>query len=93
MLLGFGQSMGFHNIYLDFCWRIVGFILDSFLGATVQARFTCQVCGRIVEKRSHCGRETDHSSGLSIMGNDFVNFISSLFGATIAVLFRFSLYG
>ncbi len=93
MLLGFGQFMGSTTFISTFVGGFLGSLLDSFLGAPVQARFTCRVCGRIFEKRSHCGRETKHSSGLLIMGNDFVNFISSLSGATITVLlFQFSLY-
>ena len=85
MLLGFGHFTYSSVLVSTFVGGFSGSLFDSFLGATVQAKFACQVCGKIVEKRMHCGRETNHSSGLSIMGNDFVNFISSLFGAAIAV--------
>jgi uncharacterized protein (TIGR00297 family) len=93
MLLGFGHFMSSTTLISTFVGGFSGSLFDSFLGATVQARFKCQVCGKVVEKRTHCGRKANHSSGLSIMGNNFVNFISSLFGAMIAVFFRFSLNG
>jgi uncharacterized protein (TIGR00297 family) len=55
---------------------------DSILGATVQAQYRCPVCGKITEKRSHCGdKPTVLASGIKWINNDRVNGICALVGA------------
>lgn len=53
-------------------------LLDSVLGGSVQAQFRCAVCRRIVEVKTHCARATTRVRGMTWMGNDVVNLISSL---------------
>jgi uncharacterized protein (TIGR00297 family) len=63
---------------------IVGFaahLVDSLLGATVQAQYRCHVCQKITEKKSHCdGKETHLMSGHSWLNNDWVNAFCALSG-------------
>ncbi len=60
-----------------------GSLIDSLLGATLQAQYRCVRCDKITEKRIHCEREALMESGYSRINNDVVNF-----GATVtAVLF------
>ena len=56
-------------------------LVDSLLGATVQAQFRCPLCGKTTEKQSHCqSRETKHVSGFRGWNNDWVNGICSFSG-------------
>jgi uncharacterized protein (TIGR00297 family) len=66
---------------------IVGSLLDSLMGATVQIQFKCRICGNITEKRKHCGNNlTEIASGINWMNNDMVNFFNTLAGALISLL-------
>lgn len=61
-----------------------GGLLDSVLGATLQAKYKCTVCHKITEKRIHCSSHvTQRISGLQWMNNDTVNFINTLSGILI----------
>ena len=65
----------------------VGSTLDSLLGATVQARRWCERCGRGTERMVHdCGALSRPSGGVSWLGNDAVNLISSAVGGLLAML-------
>jgi uncharacterized protein (TIGR00297 family) len=63
-----------------------GGLLDSFLGATLQAKYICTICNKITEKRTHCGsHHTQQVSGIPRMNNDFVNFVNTLGGVLICL--------
>jgi len=64
----------------------LGSTLDSVLGATIQARYTCPVCGKITEQKNHCGESATLIQGWKGVDNDVVNFISTFFGAVIALV-------
>ena len=66
---------------------VVGVFFDSLLGSLLQEKNRCTVCGKLTEKRSHCGVTTEHVSGLSFIRNDTVNALSTLFAAVMAVIF------
>lgn len=64
-----------------------GSFVDSLLGATVQGIYYCDVCQKETERRLHrCGQETRLIRGWRWLGNDSVNFISSVMGSVIAGL-------
>jgi uncharacterized protein (TIGR00297 family) len=65
---------------------VAGMLADSALGASVQARFACAVCGQTVETRRHCASPAVHVRGLRWMTNDVVNVLGTGAGAAIAVL-------
>jgi len=62
----------------------LGAIFDSILGATIQVKYKCQKCSKIVEKKIHCEKETIYYKGIKIINNDTVNLISNVFAAIIA---------
>jgi len=62
-------------------------LVDSLLGATVQARFVCDRCGKATEKQVHCdGEATRLVGGARWMNNDVVNVLAALSGALLAWL-------
>ena len=63
---------------------VIGMTVDSFLGAGIQAKYLCPVCGRIVENPSHCGREAEKIAGVSWIDTHMVNLISTAIGAVTA---------
>jgi uncharacterized protein (TIGR00297 family) len=66
---------------------LVGALIDSVLGATVQAIYWCPSCEKETERHpTHtCGSPTRQVRGWSWVNNDLVNFICSLSGAMAAV--------
>lgn len=61
---------------------IGGALVDSLLGASVQARRWCEQCHSGTERAVHtCGTVTGRAGGVEWMGNDLVNFLSSIGGA------------
>jgi uncharacterized protein (TIGR00297 family) len=57
---------------------VAGMGLDSLLGATVQARFECPVCGAQSERRRHrCGTPTRVVGGWRWLDNDGVNALAT----------------
>lgn len=66
---------------------IVGAVLDSLLGATLQVRRWCEQCARETERTLHdCGTMTRRARGVEWMDNDIVNFLSSAAGGLVAAL-------
>jgi len=64
-----------------------GALVDSLLGAAVQARRWCDRCGVATERVTHgCGAPTRAAGGLAWLDNDGVNLASALVGALVALL-------
>ncbi len=65
----------------------LGALLDSFLGATRQAMYYCEICGKEIEIPVHsCGNNTVKIRGFNWLNNDGVNLASSFFGAMLGAL-------
>jgi len=66
---------------------VAGAILDSILGASLQAMRWCPVCQSECEtRRHHCGSSTTLRRGASFLENDGVNFAATLCGAIVAAM-------
>ena len=65
---------------------LVGALVDSWLGATVQASYQCGGCEKTTERHPlcKCGGATHLQSGWHWLGNDAVNFAATLTGAALA---------
>ena len=63
-----------------------GSVIDTLLGATVQRKFRCTVCGKLTEKNIHHQVPTTYVSGWRVLGNDAVNFLSVLGATSICFL-------
>jgi uncharacterized protein (TIGR00297 family) len=65
---------------------LAGSMVDSFLGATVQAMYYCPHCQKETEQRVHsCGTKTQPLGGVAWLNNDAVNFIATLCGGLMAM--------
>jgi uncharacterized protein (TIGR00297 family) len=66
---------------------VVGSLVDSLLGATLQAGYHCVHCARDTEGPLHlCGQLTQQVRGLPWFNNDMVNLLATLSGAGLAAL-------
>ncbi|HEX4683900.1 MAG TPA: DUF92 domain-containing protein [Gemmatimonadaceae bacterium] len=62
-----------------------GALVDSILGATVQARRWCPKCRAVTERSVHdCGTLTTANRGIRWLGNDAVNLVSGVAGGLLA---------
>ena len=64
---------------------IVGNLLDSVLGATLQAKYRCERCHEAVEKTEHCGMPTTQVAGWQWVDNDVVNLLCTVAGAAVTL--------
>jgi uncharacterized membrane protein len=60
-----------------------GCITDTALGALLQAKYRCSVCGADTEREEHCESPTVQVGGVSFLNNDTVNLLS---GAVVFLL-------
>ena len=58
---------------------VVGSLVDSFLGATIQVKYKCPKCNKITEKKIHCNGMTKYVRGVKWIDNNMVNLLSNLF--------------
>ncbi len=66
---------------------VVGFVIDSLLGATLQAKYQCEGCGADTEFKQHsCGASTRAVRGWRWLDNDGVNFVAVGVGGGVALL-------
>jgi len=65
----------------------LGSVVDSLLGATLQAQYYCGSCKKPTEQRvHHCGTRTVLKTGFRIVDNDTVNLLASIVGGIFAAL-------
>ncbi len=63
-------------LVLVVAFGFLGMAVDSLLGALLQRKNRCTVCGKLTEKSVHCGVPTEYYSGVKWLNNDAVNLIS-----------------
>jgi uncharacterized protein (TIGR00297 family) len=66
----------------------MGNVVDTLLGAFVQASYQCPLCGIKTEKPFHCGRKTNLIKGIPFLNNDTVNFLSGLSALLLGILIQ-----
>jgi uncharacterized protein (TIGR00297 family) len=64
----------------------VGCNMDSVLGAVVQNKFVCDICGTVTDKEVHCNYQTKYVGGYKWFSNMHVNLGSSTMGATLGIV-------
>ena len=81
------MSFGAVNLYEAIIVCLCGFlggVFDSLLGSIAQVKYKCTVCEKITEKTMHCEKNTVYYRGLKIVDNNTVNFLGTLFAASLA---------
>lgn len=64
----------------------LGSLIDSLLGAFLQAQYICPICNKSTERKTHCNFDTNRVSGISWLNNEWVNFLSSISGIILFFL-------
>ena len=82
--LFFGYT--WNTVLLAWGAGMIGNLVDSLLGATVEVRYRCETCGGVFDVKIHCNRPTLYVGGLRWFGNNWVNFVASSVGALGVVL-------
>ena len=72
---------------------VVGASSDSLLGAIVQRKGYCVICGKPTEALRHCGEITHRTGGMPFIENNVVNLLASFIGAISALVFAVALLG
>ncbi|WP_373482158.1 DUF92 domain-containing protein [Acetobacterium sp.] len=65
---------------------VLGSILDSLMGAVIQAKYISHETGELTEKPDHNNKPNQLYSGITFVNNDFVNFASSLLAAALVLI-------
>lgn len=66
---------------------MLGCLVDSIIGATVQGLYNCSKCDKITEKKIHgCGTITDQIQGIALIDNNVVNLLGSVSGSFFSIL-------
>ncbi|MFW9831904.1 MAG: TIGR00297 family protein [Candidatus Thorarchaeota archaeon] len=89
-LIGFAPTT---MIIVAMVGGIFGCTVDSLLGATIQGMWSCKLCGKQTEKKSHCGESAQYLRGNHHLDNHMVNLVSCLVGAFVAIGFYLLLLG
>jgi uncharacterized protein (TIGR00297 family) len=75
------RVLGWSEVWLILVGGVFAGLVDSFLGATVQAQFQCPSCLKITEKKKHCDNiKTDFYKGFGWINNDVVNGFCAMSG-------------
>ena len=85
------SALPFHPLTMAQILAIVGIgalgsLIDSFLGATMQAQYRCAICGKETEKAHHCDVPSQHLRGMPWLRNDAVNMLSAIAATAAATL-------
>lgn len=80
------------NLHLTDFWIILFFgflgnLIDTLLGAYIQAVYLCPICGKNMEKVRHCNSKTILQKGYASINNDAVNFLSGLIAALLGLIY------
>ncbi len=67
----------------------LGMLIDTVIGSFWQRKTKCVRCGKITERKYHCGKLAIPVSGFSKLNNDGVNFLSNFIVTFIGGIFGF----
>lgn len=92
----FAAAYGDSGLHFRLSWGIValiaagsgftGAVIDSLLGAAIQAQYTCVVTGRYTERPHTDGKPNMLVRGLRWVTNDVVNFLSTVSASIISII-------
>ncbi len=75
-----------YSVLIVLVGGLLGSIIDTVIGATIQAKYKCSTCHIITERPIHCHGKTYLLFGVSWMDNNKTNFFSILLATSIGLL-------
>ena len=70
---------------------LLGSTVDSFIGSTIQAKYHCPACNRIVEVPTHCGQHAEFLEGVRWVDNHMTNLLSNSIAGLAGLLIYYAL--
>lgn len=70
---------------------LIGALMDSIMGATLQMQYECGTCGKTTERTVHCASLTTKVRGFSLINNNTVNLLCALSGGIAVWLLHLAL--
>ena len=64
----------------------LGIIMDSVIGATIQAQYYCDECKKFTELQIHHKKKNRLISGFEFVDNNIVNLLATTIGAGLSIL-------
>ncbi|MBQ8178412.1 MAG: DUF92 domain-containing protein [Clostridia bacterium] len=80
-------EVGLKGLWVIALMGFVGTLIDSLLGASVQAGYRCNVCLKLTERKEHCSAPTTLVKGLKFVDNNVVNVVSLFIAGAISLIF------
>jgi uncharacterized protein (TIGR00297 family) len=80
-----GKFSPFFVVFLAVVGGVSGSVADSLIGATLQRKGVCVVCGSPSENLTHCGKPTEKRSGYFFIDNNIVNLLATIVGAGVSL--------
>mgnify|MGYP001259891161 CR=1 FL=1 len=81
-----GFSVNIDLLSIAIIGSFCGILIDSILGATVQAQYFCDKCEKFTELASHHEQQNKLIKGRAFIDNNIVNLFSTLTGSLISIL-------
>jgi uncharacterized protein (TIGR00297 family) len=81
-------TLSLEGFYFILILGFVGNMVDTLLGAFVQAGYECPNCGTKTEKEIHCGQTITLIKGFPLFNNDTVNFLSGLSTLLMGIIIK-----
>ncbi len=79
-------EMNLYHFVVIVISALLGIIFDSILGSKIQAKYQCNICGKITEKERHCEQATILIKGLKKLDNTRVNWTCNMISCVVACL-------
>ena len=86
VLASFSSGITIKNIVLLTFIPYFGVIIDSILGACIQVKYKCSICGKLTERVEHCSKATTYIGGIKFIDNSAVNFITNIITGIIGYI-------
>ncbi len=70
----------------------IGIFIDTLFGSIVQVKYRCSACGELTERNECCGSSCEKHSGITVIKNETVNFISSILSVLLYIVIHIILF-
>ena len=78
--------LNYYSIFAIIIGSFVGILIDSIIGATIQAQYYCVDCKKYSELQYHHKKKNELTKGYSFIDNNIVNLLSTTIGSVLSIL-------